>query len=103
VLRKERDGRRRAAGRARAAVERNREQIEAYEICCEELGAEPGTVALAWLLHQDGVTAPIIGPRTISQLDDAQAAVSLPLDEDALKRLDAIFPGYKTAPEHYAW
>jgi len=103
VLRKEREGRRRVAGRARAAVERNREQIEAYEICCEELGAEPAAVALAWLLHQKGVTAPIIGPRTIGQLDDARSAVSLPLDEDALKRLDAIFPGYQTAPEHYAW
>ena len=52
VLRKEREGRRRQAGRAREAIERNREQIEAYEIFCEELGEEPATVALAWLLHQ---------------------------------------------------
>jgi aryl-alcohol dehydrogenase-like predicted oxidoreductase len=103
VLRKEHAGRRRASGRAREAVERYRQQIEAYEIFCEELGAEPGTVALAWLLHQSGVTAPIVGPRTLGHLDDAQRALSLPLDEDALKRLDAIFPGYKAAPEHYAW
>jgi aryl-alcohol dehydrogenase-like predicted oxidoreductase len=103
VLRKERQGRRRVAGRARETVERNREQIEAYELFCEELGEEPATVALAWLLHQDGVTGPIIGPRTRDQLDEACAAVDLRLDEDALKRLDAIFPGYKPAPEHYAW
>jgi aryl-alcohol dehydrogenase-like predicted oxidoreductase len=103
VLRKEREGRRRQAGRAREAVERNREQIEAYEICCEELGEEPATVALAWLLHQDGVTAPIVGPRTLGQLDDALPALALKLDQDALNRLDAIFPGYKSAPEHYAW
>ena len=103
VLRKEREGRRRQAGRAREAVERHREQIEAYEIFCEELGEEPATVGLAWLLHQEGVTAPIVGPRTLSQLDDAQHALALRLDADALARLDAIFPGYKSAPEHYAW
>jgi aryl-alcohol dehydrogenase-like predicted oxidoreductase len=103
VLRSEREGRRRVAGRAREAVERNREQIESYEAFCAELGAEPGAVALAWLLHQDAVTAPIIGPRTMAQLDDAQHALTLTLDDDALKRLDDIFPGYKTAPEHYAW
>jgi aryl-alcohol dehydrogenase-like predicted oxidoreductase len=103
VLRMEREGRRRAAGRAQEAVERYREKIEAYEILCEELGEEPGSVALAWLLHQPGVTAPIVGPRTLGQLDDAERAVSLRLDGDALKRLDAIFPGYRPAPEHYAW
>ncbi len=103
VLRKEREGRRRVAGRAREAVERHRGQIEAYELFCEELDAEPATVALAWLLHRPGVTAPIIGPRTIGQLEDAQHALVLRLDEDALKRLDGIFPGYKPAPEHYAW
>src|SRR6266446_1943810 len=103
VVRKEREGRRRLAGQAKLAVDRNREQIEAYEIFCEELGEEPATVALAWLLRQEGVTAPIVGPRTLGHLDDAQRALALPLDEDARKRLDAIFPGYKTAPEHYAW
>jgi aryl-alcohol dehydrogenase-like predicted oxidoreductase len=103
VLRKQREGRRRLSGRAQETVEQNREQIEAYEIFCEDLGAEPATVALAWLLHQKGVTAPIIGPRTLAQLDEAQPALALRLDGDALKRLDAIFPGYKPAPEHYAW
>jgi aryl-alcohol dehydrogenase-like predicted oxidoreductase len=103
VLRKEREGRRRVTGRAMEAVERNREQIESYEVLCEELGAEPGTVGLAWLLHQRGVTAPIVGPRTVAQLDDAQGALTLTLDADALKQLDAIFPGYRPAPEHYAW
>jgi aryl-alcohol dehydrogenase-like predicted oxidoreductase len=103
VLRKEREGRRRQAGRAKESIERNRDQIEKYEIFCEELGEEPATVALAWLLHQDGVTAPIVGPRTLGQLDDAQRALALELDSNALARLDAIFPGYKPAPEHYAW
>jgi aryl-alcohol dehydrogenase-like predicted oxidoreductase len=103
VLRKEREGRRRVSGRAKEAVEQNRAQIDAYESLCEEIGEEPGTVALAWLLHQDGVTAPIVGPRTLAQLDDAQRALAVPLGTDVLKRLDAIFPGYQAAPEHYAW
>ena len=103
VLKKEREGRRRLAGRAKETVERKRQQIEAYEDLCVELGEEPANVALAWLLHQEGVTAPIIGPRTLAQLDDAQRAVTLRLEDDVLKRLDDLFPGYKTAPEHYAW
>jgi len=103
VLKKDREGRRRLAGRALETVERNREQLEAYESLCDEIGEEPGSVALAWLLHQDGVTGPIIGPRTAGQLEDAQRAVTLSLDDKVLQRLDAIFPGYKSAPEHYAW
>ena len=103
VLKKERDGRRRLSGRAKETVERNREQIEAYEDLCDEIGEEPGSVALAWLLHQDGVTGPIIGPRTAGQLEDAQRAVTLKLDDKVLERLDSIFPGYRPAPENYAW
>ena len=78
-------------------------QVKAYEDLCDELGEEPANVALAWLLHQDGVTGPIIGPRTLAHLDDAQRAVTLRLDGDVLKRLDDLFPGYQPAPEHYAW
>ena len=55
------------------------------------------------LLHQEGVTGPIIGPRTAGHLEDAQRAAALHLDSDVLKRLDSIFPGYRSAPEHYAW
>jgi aryl-alcohol dehydrogenase-like predicted oxidoreductase len=103
VLRKEREGRRRVAGRARETLEQHRAQIEAYEDLCDELGEEPANVALAWLLHQEGVTGPIIGPRTVGQIDDAQRAVTISLDDDVLKRLDDLFPGYRPAPEHYAW
>jgi aryl-alcohol dehydrogenase-like predicted oxidoreductase len=103
VLKKQRDGRRRLAGRAKETLERHREQIEAYEELCDKLGEEPANVALAWLLHQEGVTGPIIGPRTMGQLDDAQRAVSLSLDDDVLNQLDDLFPGYRPAPEEYAW
>jgi aryl-alcohol dehydrogenase-like predicted oxidoreductase len=103
VLKKEREGRRRQAGRAADTLQRHHEQIAAYEALCDELGEQPAHVALAWLLHQEGVTGPIIGPRTQDQLDDAQHAITVHLGEDVLKRLDDIFPGYQPAPEHYAW
>src|SRR3954452_13563951 len=103
VVRKEREGSRRTTGRAAETLATHREQIEQYEDFAEELGAEPGDVALAGLLHQPAVTAPIIGPRTAEQLDAAVRALDVQLDADALARLDAIFPGHKTAPEDYAW
>src|SRR6516165_4167407 len=80
VLAAERAGRRRLAGRAKAVVEAHRERIEAWEQLCGKLGEEPANVALAWLLHQDGVTAPIIGPRTLEQLGTAQRALEIHLD-----------------------
>ena len=103
VLKKERDGVRRLAGRALETLKKHRDQVEAYENFAEELGHEPGDVALAWLLHQPAVTAPIVGPRTQDQLDAAIRSLGVALGEDALKRLDSIFPGYLTAPEDYAW
>jgi aryl-alcohol dehydrogenase-like predicted oxidoreductase len=61
-------------------------------------------VGLAWLLAQPGVTAPIIGPRTAGQLDGNLHALEVTLDDDALARLDDIWPGPGgTAPEAYAW
>ncbi len=103
VLRKQREGKRRLEGRATETVERMRPQIEAYEDYCAELGHEPGDVALAWLLHQPAVTAPIVGPRTREHLDAALRALTVRLEPAALQRLNEIFPGYRTAPEHYAW
>ena len=103
MLRKGREGGRRAQGRVADALEDRRGQIQDYEDFADELGHEPGDVALAWLLHQPAVTAPIVGPRTQEQLDAAVRALDVTLDADALARLDEIFPGYKTAPEHYAW
>jgi aryl-alcohol dehydrogenase-like predicted oxidoreductase len=103
VLRKESAGVRRTQGRAKDFLEGHRDQIQSYEDLCDDIGIAPATVALAWLLAQDGVTGPIIGPRTIEQLDDALAALEVTLDEKTLTRLDEIWPGPKTAPEDYAW
>ena len=103
VLRKEAEGKRRSQGRAKDYLDGHRDQVQAYEDLCAELGHEPATVGLAWLLSRPGVTGPIIGPRTTAQLDEAVAALEVTLDDKTLDRLDEIFPPYKTAPEHYAW
>jgi aryl-alcohol dehydrogenase-like predicted oxidoreductase len=103
VIRKENQGVRRLEGRAKETLEKLRPQIEQYEAFADELGHEPGELALAWLLHQPAVTGPIVGPRTMEQLESAVRAVDIKLDEKAIARLDEIFPGYKTAPEDYAW
>jgi len=85
-------------------VEKNRAKLEVYEGFCRELGEAPAVVALAWLLKQPAVTAPIIGPRTVEQLDQAIHATEVELDDAALARLDEIFPGPGgSAPEAYAW
>ena len=103
VLRKEGEGKRRLEGKVAEALATHRDAIETYESFAEELGHPPGDVALAWLLHQPAVTAPIVGPRTTDQLASAVRSLDVTLDADALGRLDEIFPGRKTAPEHYAW
>lgn len=97
-------GERRRSERIQEALQRNRTKIEAYEAFCKELGEHPANVAIAWLLHQPAVTAPIIGPRTVEQLDHLMRALEVRLDESALKRLDEIFPGPGgPAPEAFAW
>ncbi len=103
VVRKEREGSRRKTGRALESLEANRPALEAYEDLCETLGEEPAHVGLAWLLAQPAVTAPIIGPRTLEQLDGTMRALEIELSDKTLAQLDEIFPGHKPAPEHYAW
>jgi len=79
--------------------------VARWEQLCADLGEDPAAVALAWLLHQEGVTAPIIGPRTLEQLEGASLrAIDLTLEAATLSALDEIFPGPGgRAPEAYAW
>jgi aryl-alcohol dehydrogenase-like predicted oxidoreductase len=85
-------------------VEAKRGQLERYEALCRDLGHPPGEVALAWLLHNPAVTAPIIGPRNLEQLESAVRAAAIRLDPETLARLDEIFPGPGgEAPRAYAW
>ena len=96
---------RRANADIRKDIETHRPQLEAYErLCQDSAGSTPAAVALAWLLHQPAVTAPIIGPRTMEQLISAMQSLELTLSSDRLKALDEIFPGPGgAAPEAYAW
>ena len=80
-----------------------RPQLEAWEQLCTELGQSPANVGLSWLLHQQAVTSPIIGPRSMEQLTEAIAATEIELDDAVLAELDRIFPGPGPAPEAYAW
>ena len=85
-------------------MERESARLERFESLCGELSEEPANVALAWLLSNPVVTAPIIGPRTIEQLDAGLRALEIRLDEASLSALDEIFPGPGgPAPEAYAW
>jgi aryl-alcohol dehydrogenase-like predicted oxidoreductase len=95
---------RRGADRMQRQVQAHRSKLEAWEKLCADLGARPADVALAWLLHNPAVTAPIIGPRTVTHLDEAVSALEVTLEPDVLDQLDNIFPGPGgAAPEAYAW
>jgi aryl-alcohol dehydrogenase-like predicted oxidoreductase len=95
---------RRADERLQKRVESMRTQLESWEKLCAELGEQPAEVALAWLLSNPAVTAPIIGPRTPEQLSASLRALEISLSPDVLDQLDRIFPGPGGhAPEAYAW
>jgi len=103
ALKKTNEGRRGDANMQKN-IEKNRSKLEAYEKLCSQLEAEPTHVALAWLHSNPVVTAPIIGPRTIEQLDGTMRVLDLHLSDETLKQLDEIFPGPGgQAPEAYAW
>jgi aryl-alcohol dehydrogenase-like predicted oxidoreductase len=95
---------RRATPQLRTRIEQHRPQLEQYEALCDQLGEEPATVALAWLLHNPAVTAPIVGPRMAEQLTRSLRSLEIALSEETLRRLDEIWPGPGgEAPKAYAW
>lgn len=103
VLEKANEGRR-TREPLQKSVEKLKPQIEKYEVLCKEIGHQPADVALAWVLQNPVVTAPIVGPRTMRQLDENVAALDIELSEVTLNKLDEIWPGPgNQAPEAYAW
>jgi aryl-alcohol dehydrogenase-like predicted oxidoreductase len=85
-------------------IEKFRPQLEAWEKLCAEIGQKPADVALAWLVANPVVTAPIIGPRTMDQLTGSLAALELKIDAATNEKINAIWPGPGgEAPEAYAW
>lgn len=95
---------RRADEDLKKTIETHRPKLEAYDALCTQLGERQADVALAWLLRQKAVTSPIIGPRTLEQLNGTMRVLNLTLSQETLTRLDGIFPGPGgPAPESYAW
>lgn len=84
-------------------LKNNHKQIEQWENFCDNLGEDPASTALAWLLNQPGVTATIIGPRTLQQLEESIRSLEIKFNEELFSKLDKIFPPAGTSPQYYAW
>ncbi|HEY5649162.1 MAG TPA: aldo/keto reductase [Nitrospiria bacterium] len=95
---------RRTDSETRDLAARHKDRIEQYETLCKNMGNDPAGVALAWVLSNPDITSPIIGPRTMEQLETAVGALDIRLGGEIMKQLDAIWPGPGgEAPEAYAW
>ena len=103
ILTKTQTAARSSSSRATSQLDSRHEQISAFEDFCKELGQPSAVVAQAWLCHQPGVAAPIVGARTVEHVIDGVAAANLALSSSELDALDAIFPPTGPAPEAYAW
>ncbi len=103
VLRKESQGRR-SSDSIKKKIQEHADQLRTYEAFCDEIGEEPANVALAWLMTNPQVSAPIIGPRTLDQLDDSLKSLEISFSDEQLVKLTGIWPGPGgEAPEAYAW
>lgn len=84
-------------------LKNNKKQIEKWENFCDGFGEAPANTALAWLLNRPGITSPIIGPRTLQQLEISLKALDINFNEESLSKLDVIFPPAGQSPQYYAW
>ena len=98
------DAGRRNSENSQKKLDKLRAKLDAYEAVCAQIGDSPTNVALAWLFHNPVVTAPIIGPRTLEQLEGSLRSLEIKLSQETLNSLDEIWPGPGgEAPEAYAW
>ena len=102
ALQKASEGRRAQEG-VQKMIDANRPKLEAWESLCRDLGEKPADMALAWMLSNPVITAPIIGPRTLEQLDGSLRALEITVVDETHQKINEIFPGFKTSPEDYAW
>jgi aryl-alcohol dehydrogenase-like predicted oxidoreductase len=85
-------------------MEKYADQIRRYEEFCNEMGEIPANVALAWLLANPVVTAPIVGPRKMDQLTESLRAPEIKFSPEQMQKLDEIWPGPGgESPEAFAW
>ena len=77
--------------------------VEALAPLAQEKGCSLSQLALAWCLQQPGVTSPIVGPRTLEQLEDNLGALAVALTDEDRARVDALVPpGHMVAPFYEA-
>ena len=91
---------RRMARLAGALVERGDRVVGVLREVAASHDTSPARVALAWLLHQPGVTSVIIGARKLHQLEDNLQAAELELSAEELQRLDEVSA---LTPEYPHW
>lgn len=70
--------------------------IDALLEMAEEKNCTVSQLALAWLMAQPAVTSPIIGPRTLDQLDDNLGALNIVISDEDKERLDKVSPARRT-------
>ncbi|WP_340646734.1 aldo/keto reductase [Phenylobacterium sp.] len=97
------DAGRRQTDDMKQAASARAQQLSRFAALCEARGETQSAVALAWLLHQPGMTAAIIGPASGAQLTSVLRVPEIQLGAETLAKLDAIFPAVGPAPEAYAW
>jgi aryl-alcohol dehydrogenase-like predicted oxidoreductase len=106
----------RSSTAARGLDESTQARLVRFHDLAAQSGHSPANLALAWTLANPAVTAPIIGPRTPTQLEETLVVPEIRLDADLLAALDDVFPGpgdpgtgadpasrRATAPWSYAW
>jgi len=96
------DGRRQSAEAKQSRTARAG-QLRQFETLCTKLDETPGAIAVAWLLHQSGVAATVIGPASLEQIQSILHVPNIELSKATLAKLDKIFPAQGEAPEAYAW
>ena len=94
---------RRQSDQMKHAAQDRANQLAQFETLSQSLGEAPSNVALAWLLHQEGVVSTIIGPGSKQQLTSVMSVPELQLEKAVLTKLDEIFPPCGPSPEAYAW
>jgi len=85
------------------AMSERQQQLDDFQSLCDELNETPSAIALAWLLHQPGVSATIIGPGSVAQLSSVLHVPEIQLNDATLAQIDGIFPAVGESPEAYAW
>ncbi len=78
-----------------------RSVVEALASLAEAKGATMAQLALAWVAQRPGVTSPLIGPRTLAQLEDALGSLAVELSRQDLEKIDGLVPPGECASPFY--